>query len=540
VPDAPAAPTPRLAGASLAAAAVLLAATAFYLRFGYSFGAGDHDDLLPELLRRLDPALFSRDPFVIERMVGVSVRGVFVSLLQVLAGAMPVSVAGALLHAAVFGTTALGIYRLAAALLQDLPFAALVAPTVSTALLLLWPLGQNSVAYAYLVPEGVAWALVVHALVWLVRGRLVLPAVLIGLAGWVHAVTGLVVAVALTLTVLAAPAPAGRRLARAALFAGVCALVAAPFALPVALSQSGDAPGALPSAYDLFVRLRLPHHLLPTAFPPASWLRFGALAVAGGASLVLLRRRGRLAGDGVAERFLVVTAVLCAVAAVVVVGFESFAAARMQAFKLTVPAAVLLTVGLCGAAASVVAGAPDNLRRLIALPVRVPLATLAVALLLAGATAVATTAGAGRRGAMWMPRAHAASPDGRLEAWARSETDVDALFIVPPANTSFRVGARRSVLVTWKAHPFRAEPMRHWLRTLQLVAPAPWMAGDPGGWSYLGRTEDAYCANDAAAWRRIAGETGADYAVVEAGCGTPAAPAAFRAGPMSVHALLAP
>ena len=144
-------------------------------------------------------------------------------------------------------------------------------------------------------------------------------------------------------------------------------------------------------------------------------------------------------------------------------------------------------------------------------------------------------AGAGRPGALYGPRAHAASDAGRVESWAARETDVDALFVVPPANSSFRVGARRSVFVTWKAHPFRADGMRRWLEDLQMVAPAPLIGSS--GWAHRARADSAYCANDATDWRSVAEWTEADYAVVEAGCGAPPGRPVYRAGRLTVYPL---
>jgi hypothetical protein len=235
-------------------------------------------------------------------------------------------------------------------------------------------------------------------------------------------------------------------------------------------------------------------------------------------------------------RFLLVAAVLCVVATIGVVLFESLAVARAQAFKLTVPSAVLLVIGLCGGFASMVERAPPALRRVVEWPLRAPVLALGVAAIVAAAVLTLAVAGVGRPGALYAPRAHAHSDSGRVEQWARRQTPVDALFVVPPANTSFRVGARRSAFVTWKAHPFRADRMRNWLRDLQTVAPAPF---DPaaGGGAYRAAVDAAYCANDDRDWERIAQETGADFAVVSVGCGAPAMQSAFRAGALSVYPL---
>ncbi|HLA64723.1 MAG TPA: DUF6798 domain-containing protein, partial [Rhodothermales bacterium] len=356
-------------------------------------------------------------------------------------------------------------------------------------------------------------------------------------------VTGLVVALALGLFLLGGALPALRdRGVRArsgpVLFGVVFALVAAPFVLPVLLGQAGEGAAGVPSGYALYVRLRLPHHLLPTAFGWTTWARFGLLALAGGAFLVWLSRRGVLSHGTAVARFVAVVAVLCLLATVGVVGLESLAVARVQAFKLTVLLVALFTVGACGGVAEAITLLPKRLRRWAESPIAHPLRTttgVAVLGLLVLALAVLDV---GRPGALYQPRAHARSDWGHVEAWARTRTPEDALFIVPPTNATFRVGAHRGVVATWKAHPFRSDAMRLWLARLRTVAPAPLpdlAHGDGRGYGV--RLDSAYCANSPEAWRTIGQRTGARFAVVEAGCGRPVGAPVFRSGALAVYPL---
>ncbi|MEL6616946.1 MAG: DUF6798 domain-containing protein, partial [Bacteroidota bacterium] len=67
--------------------------------------------------------------------------------------------------------------------------------------------------------------------------------------------------------------------------------------------------------------------------------------------------------------------------------------------------------------------------------------------------------------------ADTSGPASDVAAWAREETPRSTTFIVPPALDSFRVPARRGVVTTWKAVPFRADLAADWWTRLTAIAP---------------------------------------------------------------------
>src|SRR5690606_1164408 len=72
---------------------VLLAVVvAHFWVHGYRYGSGDHDEMLPQVLHRLDPSLFARDWFVESQAARVTVRTAFVEGLSGAAHLLPLSV----------------------------------------------------------------------------------------------------------------------------------------------------------------------------------------------------------------------------------------------------------------------------------------------------------------------------------------------------------------------------------------------------------------------------------------------------------------
>lgn len=142
------------------------------------------------------------------------------------------------------------------------------------------------------------------------------------------------------------------------------------------------------------------------------------------------------------------------------------------------------------------------------------------ALLLGAGAAIAVAAGVA--GAAVLEQPHRAEPPAEeraLHNWARSDTPVDALFVVPPGLQGFRTFARRSVYVDFKIFVVGPKPelMREWRRRLELVAQPDKLALNEAGWLAVPQWDRAYAlANTPARSVELLRLTGADYLVWDA------------------------
>ena len=530
---------------------------ACYWRIGYGYGTGDHEEILPQLLRALDPTLFPRDPYLLAEDDAFSVRFVFLGLLRALCAVVPPPVAVLALTVASWLGVSGSAARLALTLTLPARRAAPAAsgakgttsggrgPVLGAALAVLatlatvhWTPGGNAVITRTLVPEALAWTPVLLAVDAFARGRWAVSAGLLGLAGWLQPLIGLQFGLLLGLVSLwrAADGDARGALARAVGFGAVFFAVAAPVLVPTLLTQAGTAPpdDGLTTFY-VTAWLRQAHHYLLSAQAPGTLARFAAVVAAGLWGLAVLRRRGAEPRHvRFTLRLLAVTAALVALYVVGTEGAESLAVAKTQLFRLTVLAKLVL---LAWAASGVVALAPPGWRRL-------PPAASGWALALA---AVAVTAGlgwggVGRPAALWRPAVHARTDLFRAEDWARRRTPRDAVFLVPPETTTFRSHALRSVAVNFKPTTFRDDAMHRWLARLRTVAPAPLpprSGGRAARQAWRAALDPAYYAHTPAEWAALARAFGADYALVDARQ-TPTPPAGapvYRAGRWAVYAL---
>ena len=415
------------------------------------------------------------------------------------------------------------------------------AAFAATVLTSTWTLGGNAVVYPLLGPELIAWALVLPALRLFMEERFVASALLIGAASWFQLLAGWQTALVLGLVALwrvGADRPAWRERALDLVrFGGAFSLLAAPMVALVLASGSGSAATVLsePSLFRIIAELRLPHHYLPLSFGPDRYVRFGLLGVAGAAGFLWLRRAERLRHAAFVARFLAVIGGVCGFAFVFTEAVPVLFIAQLQLFKLTVLAQALLTTGAVLALAQAL---PEQVRAVWqALTARTPFSVLAYLAVLgaAAATVVLAVGGVGR------PGAHVAADADReaVHAWAREATPPDALFLVPPSDTRFRMGARRSVAINFKPTPFDDALMREWFERLRTVAPAPLPAR--GGPAFAAALDSAYHAHTAADWRRLGERFDADYALLNRRVAAdPPADPAFAAGDWAVYPLRPP
>ena len=495
-------------------AVVALLAVACYLRIGYGYGIGDHEELLPQLLRALDGSLFPRDPYLLAEDDAFSVRFVWLGLLRATCLVVPPA-------AAVFGWTVaswVGVswaaWRLARAVVPDRLAATLaVLATVAT---VHWAPGGNALISRTLVPESLAWVPCLLALEAAARDRVWRSAALLGATMWLQPLIGLQVGLALGLVWLwrAADGEPRRALARAVGFGAAALAVGAPILVPTLLTQSGTAPpdDGLPTFF-VTAQLRQAHHYLLFAQSPLALARFGLVVVVGLAGLAVVRRRGALEAERFAVRTLVVIAGLVALYVVGTEGAESLTVAKMQFFRLTLVAKLVLLAWASGAAVALL---PRRWRRALegahdsrAVAGGAAVAALALTLGL-GALEV------GRPHDVWYPAQHRATDAYRAEAWIAENTPRDALFLVPPGTTTFRSHALRSVAVNFKPTTFRDDAMHRWLARLRVVAPAPLPALDArrrGVMEWREALDPAYHATTD--WDALARYFGADHALVD-------------------------
>ncbi|PAP77766.1 DUF6798 domain-containing protein [Rubrivirga marina] len=517
-------------------------AAAVYWRVGYAYGVGDHEELIPQLLRLLDPSLYPRDPFLVAEEQAFSVRFVWLWTLRAACLVVPPPVAvfgfSALAWAAVCGAA----FRLVATLVPSRAAAALaVLAAIAT---IYWTPGSNALWSATYAPESIAWAPALWAVAVFFEDRWTLAAVLLGVTAWIQPLMGLQLGLMLGLVALwqmADGAPLGA-LRRAVAFGAVVFAVASPILVPTLLTQVGAEPVPDDGLSTFFVTawLRQAHHYLWTAQPVGTLVRFAVLIAAGGVGLgVLLRGAGpaqeSLEAGGVvggprprhirvAARTLAVIAALVAVYVAMTEGAESLTVAKMQFFRLTLVAKLILLAWAAGAAVAVLpAGGRVRAEALFnsaALGWSVSLGLLAITVFL-------VVLDVGRPGALWGPRAHREAAVYPAERWIAEHTPRDAVVLVPPTTTTFRVHARRAAAVNFKPTTFRDAAMHRWLARILTVAPTD-LPARSGGLdavvAWRASLDSAYAAHTPAEWSALAETFDADYALVDRSI-TPTPPA---------------
>ena len=506
-----------------------------FWRWGYVFGSSDHDEFIPQVLHRLDPTLFTRDWFVMGQSGEVTVRTAFVELLRLFGVVIPLPFVVMLLHVTVLLVVGWAVWRLAYAFVPDRLGAAL-GTFLAVVVFPYWTLGGNGLTSGILVPEYVAWALALPALWLFVNNRRLAAAVLLGLAAWMQMLVGVQTTAVLGLVALweAARDRSPGAVRDAVVFGLVAAAVAAPVALPAILAPPMEGP-TVPgiTTFHALAMLRVPHHYLLFSFGSGAYIRFTLLLSVGLAALWAQHRAGRVHHTTFVIRFLVVVAGLLCVATVFTEGIPTFLVAQLQLFKLTVWVSTLLSLFVGAWAARAM---PTLLRSFSERVLERRIAGLIAVGLFVLATIAAVAVGFHPATSRYGPAAYASSNLSQVETWARASTPNDALFLIPPSNTTFRTHARRNVVINFKPTPYQRGGIDVWLSRTLAVAPMP---VPENGHGFLEALDAAYAENDQVGWRQLARQFGAEWALVDAArtASPPSTRPAFRAGDWAVYRL---
>ncbi|MEO0559024.1 MAG: DUF6798 domain-containing protein [Bacteroidota bacterium] len=503
------------------------AATLFFLRFGYEFGAGDQDELLSLLLHQIDPELLSQDWYVVDQANQFTVRTPFLWLMQGLTWAIPLWLATLVVYLVGWFAVAWSLYRLA----ESLSASALASSAATLVILVFiptWTLGGNSLTANLLAPEMLGWALALPAVRLAYEKHLVRAGVLLALAAYLHLLVGALVTGALGLAILlgALCGPARERWRHAWTLGGTVLILALPMILAILRYRHAGAPLAEDgvTAFFLFAELRLPHHYMPSIWGLGRWARFGLLAGAGGFGLAILRRQGR--PMRFVERHVLAIGLMCLVAGPLIVWGGSLFVAQLQVFKLTVLANALLAIAACAGITRVL---PQRVRAWPGLSPGLS-AGLAAGVLLLLTAGIATR----QLDAQIGPWARAEDPFSRSERWIAENTPNDALVAAPPNRTTVRLATRRSVVVSFKAAPFNDIAMREWYRRLLELAPR--VDTTARGLSFGDALDAAYARNTAADWDRLAQRYGITHVIRDRAHGeAPRGEVVFEAGTWAVY-----
>lgn len=519
----------------VAAGALLL----FFLRFGYDYGTSDQDEFIPFLLHRLDPSLFTQDWFVMTQVSEFGIRSYFVTVLQSFTLFFPPWLAALLLFIITWLLMAAALYALGLALTRNRIAS---AATVVLALVMTprWTLGGNDLTSAMLVPSNVAWCLALWGLVLFLHRRWLWAGLLLGLATWMQALVGLQMAGLLGLVLLIeAVRERQQENSRAVLvFSVAFVLSALPSLGPLIYQQlSADPQGATetPSLFYIMAVFRNPHHYLFDAYPLGSKLRFGLLVVLGVVGCGWLLRKQRVWHARLLVQLFGGIALLFLIGFLFTEGAPSLFIAKLQLFKTTVLAKVLLLVLISGAAVSLLPSQWNTtLDRLMTHRWLGPAAT-GVAYLL---VFICIFLKVGPVYSEARPLARVGTPLEQVETWARTNTPTDAVFAIPPTWSSFRSHAQRAIVINFKSFPYRDALIYTWFDRLKTIAPAPLPAQpDP---DLQTRLDSAFLHQPMADLHRTAMQYDAAFVVQDRVLDDARFAEVFRATPWIVYEVVSP
>ena len=458
-PTEPAAPARAFPFSFFPLPAVALGVLVTLVIRGYRFGESNHAVYLVDALRRLDPSLLRNDWWASSTL---QYHFVFNAMTAALMGAgvlEPAFLAGYLLLAVLLHVA----WRRIVLALGGSDGAYLA----SVALFYLLAGGVGLGMYHFLqdsafLPSNVSNVAMLWGLLFLITGRSIPAGACLGVAGLFH-INHALAAIGLW----AGAAVLERRRLDGSWWLGAAGMVlgCAGQVVPAArvvLSRSGKLPTG--EFVDLFVTLRHPHHFDPASWHWGIWLAFLApipLAVAAARSpaapghAAAWRRAGTL--------FLLFAALT--VFALLTAGFwfagETFV--QLNLYRVSIYLKLLSCVGV-----ALLVWSRGVRARAVAVAAMVVIAAGAAALA-AGSGLLAPPTWRSPVGIKLVGLQGDDPAYLRLAAWAGENTPVDAVFLVPPDEESFRVHARRAIVVNFKGVPQLSAELPEWRDRLRNV-----------------------------------------------------------------------
>lgn len=453
---------------------ILISFGLYVFRFGYGYGSSDQDEVLPYLLKLLNQDLFQTDWFVQSQVDHLNVRTWFVYGLRALCIFMTPFWAISGVYLVSWFACAAALYRLSIQL-TGCQLASLLCVPVIMVMTPFWTLGGNDLVHSMLVPSMTAWALGLWGVHAVLDRRPVAGGILIGLATLAQALVGLQLAGLLGLYLIYSSFTekhAWIEMRRSVLVFGlVYLIVASPSIGPLIYQQLMGVPlsdqADVPSLFYIMGPYRHPHHYLFHSFDTERMLGFFSLFAGGLVSIYLLRRKKISVFKS--NSIIVLTTLVflyCTVGYMATEVWQVLPIAKLQLFKSTVLIKALMVISICAAAMQV-------------LPLSI---NVTVNQFLNRSRWSAPASGVLLLMALWLlqpdrlerkvyPFSQKQEITTPLLSWVRDHTPQDALFAIPPSWSGFRSHAQRSVLINFKAFPYRDEDIYRWFNRLNEIAP---------------------------------------------------------------------
>ena len=452
---------------------LLLGIWGLYLfRFGYAYGYSDQDEFLPYLMHLLDSSLFTQDWFVGTQLSSFSIRAYFVYLLLVPAKLLTPPIAVGLLYLISWFATASGIYALAFHLSQN-RIASITSVALALVMTPFWTLGGNDLVHSMLVPSMFGWSLGIWGTVFFAKNRVIYSALLLGLATLFQALVGLQLGLLLgAVMIMQFIAKKDRTIKDIYTFSIVYLASASPALIPLFYQQlNAVSPGiyemtGAPSLFYIMAEFRNPHHYLFHSFDLLRASQFALLSALGLVSLFFCARRNKAFPTYLVVSLLSIIGLICIFAYLGTETYENLTVAKLQLFKLTVFAKVLLIISTCAALLTII---PKRFQTIIeryfwGYSGRFTLIYIIVySLLIVGQSH--------RYQSKVFPFSATNDPLNVVYDWARINTPNSSVFAVPPSWSGFRTSAQRGIVINHKAFPYKDEDIVKWYMRLESIAP---------------------------------------------------------------------
>lgn len=435
----------------------LIAITSLVILYsGYLFNIYDQEDHLPQIYKLLSPELYSSDFFVNEYFKTFNVRFFYVSIVYLFSKAIGVYLSVAILHIICLFATVLYTYKLAKVIGAS-EIASLGASLLLPTLFNTYNLGLSNLIYSSFIAGNIATPLCLYAFYKYFDNKLIWAGVGAGLACLFQVLMGIQVFLIILTTCLIFYNK--NRIKNIVFYFFAFIIFSSPMLIPIFQQQFFS-----PKLYDdnlvvlILTLIRNPHHYVPSLFPVTDYLKFASIVALGLISTKLLPKPK-------ADKIYIIYGIVILGMLVYYIGFEKLSInlfAKTQWFK----ASIWITLFSVIAISSFLFSFLEN-TRLLHFYRKYSLSLSLIAIVISCFIIFNSAAIPVKRFQNFYHLGNFRKSDLTLmHEWIKKNTDVDAIFIIPPNDESFLCEAQRSTMVSYKPMIHQEKYQVDWLNKM--------------------------------------------------------------------------
>ena len=446
---------------------LILLLVSFYTYLFYRYGISDHNEQIPIIMRIIDESFLVNDWFI-NQNINFSPRFFYSLLMGNFSSIFGLPLTFLFIFFISSFITAYAIYLLSNAIFNKKVVSLVVVFVVFFCGKI--SLGGNWIVGQLLVPSRIAMFLIVLSLYYHLINKSKTSFFLLGLATIIHPLLGCLIVTIIFISNIFSKIQDKTNFIKTTLSLIIYYL---PFGfiglLPVILNSSSMIDHQI---FETITYIRHPHHYCPFSFPLSHYLKFFGLLLIFGITLYFNNFPENREVHKKIVIIILLISIYCVIGTIFVEIFPVLFIGKLQLFRLTPIITLFLYIYILHFIYSITHVHTDllinklNSNKLIkelrnSQNKQVLSVILIIASLIFNIALIANVS--------YFPE----YKNNEIYMWIENNTENESIFLIPPKIEDFRMGAKRAIVVDWKAFPFNDKSVLEWRERVYEVSNSP-------------------------------------------------------------------